>query len=156
MTDRNKNISFKEGLEDLLKDAFSEEASDAVLLQSNSVKSDRSKSQTKNFTSDLSSMFEEALKESVEEQIGARKGNPLLSKKPKIPRSGGLDSLIKSTVETSSMSMSENKKRVTFIFDQKKLDKLKTIARVKKTYLKNIVDDLVSEYIDEYEQKKGV
>ena len=36
-------------------------------------------------------------------------------------------------------------------FDQKKIEKLKSIARVEKAYLKDIVGELISEYIEKYE-----
>ena len=66
----------------------------------------------------------------------------------------GLDALIRPPVETSSTNYdAKAKKRVSFVFERKKLEKLKKIARSKKSYLKDILGDIVSGYIDEYEKK---
>ena len=45
-------------------------------------------------------------------------------------------------------------KRITLTFDPDKLEKLKTIARRERTYLRDIIDEIVAEYLDEYESKK--
>jgi hypothetical protein len=48
-----------------------------------------------------------------------------------------------------------NKKRVSFVFDKEKLKKLKTIAKVKKSYLKDVIDEVVAEYLAKYESNSG-
>lgn len=126
----------------------------------------------KNFTTDLDSLFQEVVQESIEEQFELKKEKEKIKKKnqkveskpkPKpvkkkrrvIPRSGGIDSLIRSTVEGSIMQIesTSNKKRVSFVFDKEKLKKLKSIAKVKKSYLKDVIDEVVAEYLAKYESK---
>ena len=109
------------------------------------------------------------MRESVVEQLSKKKDKPKKAKKSKkadapkakkrrvIPRSGGLDSLIRSTVEDSLMVIepTSNNKRVSFVFDKSKLKKLKSIAKIKKAYLKDIIDEVVAEYLAEFESKHG-
>jgi hypothetical protein len=68
----------------------------------------------------------------------------------------GLDALIRQTVEPNReeikrAAVPKEKKRVTFVFDKKKLLKLKKIAKLEKAYLKDIIGGLISEYLDEYD-----
>jgi len=126
---------------------------------------DRKANAGKNFTTDLDSLFQETMRESVVEQLSKKKDKPKKKKAdtPKakkrrvIPRSGGLDSLIRSTVEDSMMVIepTSNNKRVSFVFDKSKLKKLKSIAKIKKSYLKDIIDEVVAAYLEEFEGKHG-
>ncbi len=115
----------------------------------------------KNFTSDLDSLFEDALTEVLEEKVQRKSVAPVKKAKTqrkKLPRRlTGLDALIRRTVESSDMDFDNTptKKRVTFIFDKEKLQKLKSIAKVEKAYLKDIIGDVVSEYIEKYEKQQG-
>ena len=130
----------------------------------------------KNFTMDLDLLFQEVVHESIEEQFELKKErekdkkknkNQKTESKPKekpekkkrrvIPRSGGIDSLIRSTVEGSIMQIesTSNKKRVSFVFDKEKLKKLKSIAKVKKSYLKDVIDEVIAEYLAKYESNSG-
>lgn len=155
MAKQKKNISFKDGLESLLMDAFNEAPNEDTLFGKTTPKPKTARS--KNFAADLSSMFEEALLESVEEQVEEKKTSSEQAVSPETTSYTGLDNLIKNTVETSKVSITnkEKQKRVTFLFDKEKLNKLKTIARIEKTYLKNIVNEVVGEFISEYERDKG-
>lgn len=69
----------------------------------------------------------------------------------------GLDMLIRRTVERGEIEeeKSTGTKRLTVVFDKKKLKKLKSIARMEKAYLKDILGEIVGEYINKYEQLKG-
>ncbi len=120
-------------------------------------------SSRKNFTSDLDTLFEAALNESLDQKI--QQQTPDLEAKTKAslhqisgkkPLSG-LDTLIRQTA--NKVYKEDDKKipvkRVTFVFDRKKLEKLKRIARREKAYLKDLIGDAVSEFIQEYEQKEG-
>jgi hypothetical protein len=49
-----------------------------------------------------------------------------------------------------------NTRRLTLVFDESKLNKLKSIARMERSYLKDIIDEIVEGFIKEYEVKKGV
>ena len=113
------------------------------------------RSSSKNFTSDLDSLFETALQETLEEKAQA-----LVEDKPKkkfarrkaAPRQlTGLDALIRRTVE-DSIEVTNGKKRVTFVFDRAKLIKLKRIAKKERIFLKDIIGDVMSQYIDQYEE----
>jgi hypothetical protein len=175
---------FKKGLESLFGDWGGDPIDDIVLelentedYQSESEKSklhakkDSSKRANagKNFTMDLDSLFQEVVHESIEEQIELKNKNrnQKIESKPKVkpekkkrrvvPRSGGIDSLIRSTVEGSIMQIesTSNKRRVSFVFDKEKLEKLKSIAKVKKSYLKDVIDEVVAEYLSKYESNLG-
>ena len=112
----------------------------------------------KNFTSDLDSLFNESvmdespeLTESVE-TTSHRKTARRLNR----PRITGLDALISKTTDIDYDEMErEIKKRVTFVFDNRKYKKLKRIAKVESQYLKDILGKVVTEFIDEYETQNG-
>lgn len=142
-------------------DILSEES---VLLTGTSA-SDKKRNQTgrsaqgKHFAADLESFLKEAFEESYEAQTQQGENRTAvdtqIKKRARRPM-GGLDLLIRSTVEPVATTDADSlTRRVTLLFDQKKLEKLKTIARLERTYLKDIVDDLVLEFIQSYEQTKG-
>ncbi len=121
--------------------------------------SKRRSSHGKNFSSDLEDFLEEAFEESFEEQIQQSESKPpvesQIKKRTRRP-AGGLDTLIRSTVEPSHIEMQETPtRRVTLIFDQKKLEQLKTIARLERTYLKDIIDDIVEDFLESYEKEQS-
>ncbi len=125
-------------------------------------KAGKKKSSSKTFTADLDALFEEAMRETIEEKqeeqraVKASKTQKRSSRKKQLRRPvSGLDALIRRTIETSTMEFGESiKKRVTFVFDKHKLDRLKKIAKVEKSYLKDIIGDVVSEFIDKYEKEQ--
>ncbi len=175
---------FKKGLESLFGDWGGDPIDDVVLELENTedyqsepekpkphAKKDSSKRANagKNFTMDLDSLFQEVVHESIEEQFELKKEkkknkNEKTESKPKaktekkkrrvIPRSGGIDSLIRSTVEGSIMQIesTSTKKRVSFVFDKEKLKKLKSIAKLKKAYLKDVIDEVVAEYLSKHDE----
>lgn len=134
-----------------------------------SAHSDKSRSKSssrKNFTTDLDSLLKEALQESFEEQMELRQNESAgkvkaFHKKASTQRPmTGLDQLIRRTIESSDMQVAEEKpgsgkKRLVVTFEKEKVDKLKKIARLEKAYLKEILNDLVANFIKEYESKKG-
>ncbi len=114
----------------------------------------------KNFTADLDSLFQDALRETVEEQLKKSIGVDELP-----PETGqnvmksfsGLDALIRSTSdEDYSQQAYKPTKRVTFVFDNSKLEKLKLIARQERSFLKDILNDIITGYIVEYERSKDL
>ena len=121
---------------------------------------------SKSFTADLESLFQTVVKESVAEEkkkadrekkrtMGTSQTDMGATEKSRRPMSG-LDALIRQTVEPNKeeikrAAVPKEKKRVTFVFDKKKLLKLKTIAKLEKAYLKDIIGGLISEYLDEYD-----
>ncbi|MEZ4935494.1 MAG: hypothetical protein R2788_25590 [Saprospiraceae bacterium] len=121
----------------------------------------RRSSSRKNFTTDLDSLLEEALQESFDEKMAQREKDKGVDKskyqnQARRPMTG-LDMLIRRTVESSDLEQSirEGTKRLTVTFDKSKINKLKKIARMEKAYLKDILGELVEEYIQRYEQEKG-
>lgn len=130
----------------------------------------RKSSSRKNFTTDLDSLLQEALQESFDEQVEIRKQQRQSANGPSIKAFHkqsaikrpltGLDQLIRRTIESSDMNIDEEKptsgkKRLVVTFEKEKVDKLKKIARLEKAYLKEILSDLVANFINEYESKKG-
>ncbi|MAT54198.1 MAG: hypothetical protein CMN32_06925 [Saprospirales bacterium] len=130
----------------------------------------RRSSSRKDFTTDLDSLLQEALQETFEEQVEVRKKQKKAGSKPEIKAFHkqttkkrpltGLDRLIRRTIESSDMDIAEEKpnsgkKRLVVTFEKEKVDKLKKIARMEKAYLKEILGDLVANFIKEYESKKG-
>ena len=112
------------------------------------------RSSSKNFTSDLDSLFETALQETLEEkaqEIVEDKPKKKLARKATARPLSGLDALIRRTVE-DSIEVTNGKKRVTFVFDREKLIKLKRIAKKERIFLKDIIGDVMSQYIDQYEE----
>lgn len=119
-------------------------------------KKEKKKKSSKNFTDDMQDFLTDTFEESFERQMAKRKEKPspnkIIKKRSRRPISG-LDLLIRSTVEATGMEVDEKKsRRITLVFDTDKLNKLRSIARDKQTYLKNIIDDIVSEFIDDYEK----
>ena len=112
---------------------------------------------SKNFTSDLDSLFEDTLETALEEtkteyQQGSK---PDKKRKQRRPVSG-LDALIRRTLEGGEAEVSYDKrKRVTFVFEKSKVEKLKRIAKAQKVYLKDILGDIVKDYLKQYEKEEG-
>ncbi len=131
------------------------------------VSDNRSRSgSSKSFTADLESLFQTVVKESVAEEkkkiarekkrtLGTSHTDTGSAETTRRPMSG-LDALIRKTVDPNKEEIKQavipkEKKRVTFVFDKKKLMKLKTIAKLEKAYLKDIIGGLISEYLEEYD-----
>jgi hypothetical protein len=118
----------------------------------------------KNFTTDLDSLLHEAMQESFDEQIqereaaaSAARAQPFHQQAHRRKPLGGLDMLIRRTVEQGAVAEDPltGTRRLTVTFDKEKLNKLKIIARMEKSYLKDILGDIVEEYIRRYERAKG-
>ncbi|MCB0548649.1 MAG: hypothetical protein KDD19_13805 [Phaeodactylibacter sp.] len=162
---------FTEGLESLFGEAAEDTLQENSPLLSRTEKREAPKSRdeesskrssAKDFSSDLQAFLEHAFEESVEEQLEQRKqkrtpisGSAQVKKRHRKPLTG-LDALIRSTIEPGSMRIEQKSaKRITLTFDPEKLEKLKAIARRERTYLRDIIDEIVAEFLDEYETKKG-
>jgi len=113
---------------------------------------------SKNFTSDLETLFEKALSETIEDKIDRANQKQEVRKQAKKRRRplSGLDALIRRTGDMDYIEVNvPNKKRVTFVFDKQKLERLKKIAKNKKLYLKDIIGDVMSSFIEKYENDRG-
>ena len=119
----------------------------------------------KKFTEGLESILGPASDEAVpgdnlllfpmEEEKGSLSKKSPARKKRRKPI-GGLDLLIRKTLDQESLKEEGlPTKRVTITFERAKLEKLKTISRMQKVYLKDIINDLVDNYIDHYEEENG-
>ena len=116
------------------------------------------KTTTKNFADDIQSFLTEAFEESFEELTQSTSKQKKTTPRKRRPRQslGGLDALIRSTVEPSRIEIqNQPTKRISIVFDRSKLEKLKDIARVERTYLKDIIDEIVGTYIQKYEKEEG-
>jgi len=152
--------TFSEGLDDLFNDAYEGQAAVAV-------RPPERKSGHKNFMSDLDSLLQEALDESLERFDANQPDNATPSGKSKAtvqtavsyraPMSG-LDALIRQTIDVQEIVTDEasGKKRLTVAVDRAKLEKLKAIARLENSYMKDLLIQLIDEYIKEYTQQKGI
>ncbi|MCB0584398.1 MAG: hypothetical protein KDD06_03600 [Phaeodactylibacter sp.] len=160
---------FTEGLESLFGDSAEETLQESSPLLSRTGKQEvlrkrgedsGKRSSAKDFSSDLQAFLEDAFEESVEAQLEQRKtkrtpisGSARVKKRHSKPLSG-LDALIRSTVDPGSIRLEQKAaKRVTLTFDPEKLERLKAIARRKRSYLRDIIDEIVAEYLDEYEAR---
>ena len=115
---------------------------------------------SKNFTSDLDSLFQEAFTEAVEEKLDKMKRDSGLQdpfaaderayKKPL----SGLDALIRQTVDASLASLDHAAvKRLTILFENQKIEKLKNIAKQERSFVKDLVSGVLSDFIENYERK---
>lgn len=164
MSKLNKK-SFSEGMDSMFGETLKvENAKDKLSHYTKSAEKNEevksAKGSTKRFTSQLESFLASSIEDSLFEQLAtaelassnaaskneanAEKGTKRSSKKPAI----GLDLLIRSTLEGSEMYENE-KKRITFTFEKDKIEKLKMIAESEKAKIRDIIEQLVSTYINQ-------
>lgn len=155
---------FSEGLDDLFSDSHQAEHSGQVTGMPETQQERRHAH--KNFASGLDSLLQEALEESLEKFEANQPDSVTQSGKSKAGTSGsidrsplrsGLDALIRQTIDVQEITTDEQsgKKRVTVSVDRSKLEKLKVIARLENSYLKDLLVTLIDGYIEEYSNKKG-
>jgi hypothetical protein len=134
-----------------------EEASETVQVVSPII---ARRASSKNFTSDLDSLFQEAFTQSVEQKVekirrsaGIEDPFEQEARSFKQPLSG-LDALIRSTVDTSLAGLEHAPvKRLTIMFENQKIEKLKSIAKQERAFVKDIVSGVLTEFINDYEKK---
>lgn len=154
---------FSEGLDDLFSDSKANVgglfSNDAVVTAPVSER----RGGHKNFMSDLDSLLQEALEESLEKYQTNRSDDEAPSNKSKSaaretnsPLPSGLDALIRQTIDVQDIVTDENtgKRRLTVAVDKTKIEKLKTIARLENAYMKDLLVTLIDEYIAEYAKQK--
>jgi hypothetical protein len=114
---------------------------------------------SKSFQGDLHAFLQTTFEEAFNEQLAARQqGDIPLSKKGK--PMGGLDSLIRSTIDPDSIRFSRNEgggsiRRISLAFKERQIEKLRKIANLKRAMLKDVIYDVVEEYLKEFEKKQG-
>ena len=157
---------FSSGLDDLFSEAAAHqggiEAADVFAPAP-----ERKAASHKNFASGLDALLQEALEESLERYESnqpdtttpsSAKSRAQRTTAPSNSIFSGLDTLIRQTIDVQEISNDEasGKKRLTVAVDRSKLDKLKVIARMENSYLKDLLVNLIDGYIEEYTQQKGV
>jgi len=160
---------FSEGLDDLFSNSHANHGDvfgSALVLTAPSATGERKSSGHKSFMTDLDSLLQEALDESLERYESNQPDSVSASSKTKAtnpnalraPTRSGLDTLIRQTIDVQEIVTDENsgKKRVTVAVDRPKLEKLKAIARLENAFLKDLLVSVLDEYIEEYVQQKGV
>ena len=120
----------------------------------------------KNFLQDIDTLLQEALEESMERYEANQPDTTTPSGKTKATGANisyrapltGLDALIRQTIDVQEIATDEEtgKKRLTVTVDRSKLEKLKAIARLENSYMKDLLVQLIDEYIEEYTQQKGI
>lgn len=115
------------------------------------------RTQGKKFSEDLQTFLQEAFDDSFEKYSDPNfVRDDSNTKKRSLKPMAGLDAILRSTVDPQSMRLGPgNTRRLTLVFDESKLNKLKSIARMERSYLKDIIDEIVESFISEYENKKG-
>ena len=115
---------------------------------------------TKNFTSDLDSLFQDAFTEAIEENADKLRrdmdeDDPFNSKRNTYKKPlAGLDALIRETIDTSLVGLEHAPiKRFTIMFENKKIEQLKNIAKQERAFVKDLVGDVLTEFIKNYEQQ---
>jgi hypothetical protein len=165
---------FSSGLDSLfdvpedIQDTMAAEAAPSVFEEQNgntrigSVSTMTRKASSKNFTSDLDSLFSDAFTDAVEEKVEKLRrasgiedpfeDNRRAYKQPL----SGLDALIRSTIDTSLAGFDHAAvKRLTIFFENYKVDKLKSIAKSERSFVKDLVNGVLTEYINNYEKRMG-
>jgi hypothetical protein len=110
-------------------------------------------SHQKTFALDIEAFLEDVLNESIREEL--EREQPRSQQPPKSPEEhSGIDALIRSTLETSEMEVQSGKtKRVTFFFDEGKVERLKAIAKQENIYMREVISRIVAEYLARYERE---
>ncbi len=152
---------FSEGLDDLFKDAAAEQGYREVRVPPTERKGTH-----KNFLFGLDALLQEALEESLEKYESNQPDSttPSARGKSAAPEAfhskhlTGLDSLIRQTIDVQEINTDEatGKRRLSVAVDKSKVEKLKTIARLENSYLKDLLVTLIDGYINEYTQRKGI
>jgi hypothetical protein len=116
----------------------------------------------KNFTSDLDTLFQEAFTEVVEEKVEKlRRDTGIIDPFDEGSRNStrrplsGLDALIRQTVDTSLAGLEHAAvKRLTIMFENQKIERLKTIAKQERSFVKDLVSNVLTEFIEKYERQR--
>ena len=160
---------FSEGLDDLFTNSHASHGevfgSALVLTAPSAIVGERRPSAHKSFMTDLDSLLQEALDESLERYEASQPDSVSASSKTKAsnpnalraPMRSGLDALIRQTIDVQDLVTDENtgKKRLTVAVDRPKLEKLKAIAKLENAFLKDLLVSVIDEYIEEYVHAKG-
>lgn len=142
---KKKNKTFSAGFDDLFNDAVEQQTQPSVGTRPKS-------SSKKNFSDSLESIFQDAITEAVEAKAEkVAEGKKIKKEKRRTKPMFGLDSLIRQTIEQSEIK--PDKKRISFTFETEKIEKLRGIAKNEKARIRDIVNELITDYIQQHETK---
>ncbi|MCO6486337.1 MAG: hypothetical protein J5I41_11245 [Saprospiraceae bacterium] len=164
--------SFTDGLESLFSSAREERAlrrlsrpgrhpgpsgkeeSTAVAEEEREVRTGRRGSHQKTFALDIEAFLEDVLQESIREELEKEASRPKKPDKELVQEPPtGVDALIRSTLESGEMEIQTGKtRRVTFFFDERKVERLKEIAKRENIYLREVISRIVAEYLSRMER----
>ncbi len=157
---------FTDGLNDLFSDDYRSPEASGISEFSVRQPQERKHHPVKSFASDLDALLQDAMEESME-RLETRDQNQRQNASSKTKSRfaekmagafSGLDALIRETIDVQELTREEisGVKRLTVAVDRSKLEKLKTIARLENAFLKDLLVDLIDEYITEYTKEKGL
>ena len=108
-----------------------------------------SKGSTKGFSDSLDAFFSEAFDGGQPDPVPERPTKRQPRRRRTVSRARGLDMLIQNTTvkQDDPGPAGSHTRRVTLLFNKKHLDRLKTIAHEKDLMLKDIVSEIVEEYL---------
>ncbi len=144
---------FTEGLESLFMDTAETQQMGGGKNVSDKRKNTTAKSTSSNskFTADLQSFLTEAFEDAFEEQLtSSSKANK--KKKGKSNSLSGLDFLIRNTSDPKQQIEIEElaPRRITLTLDDQHLVKLREMAKKRKTYLKEMIKEIVADYLQQH------
>jgi len=144
---------FTEGLESLFMDTAETQQMGEGKNVSDKRKNSTSKSTASDskFTADLQSFLTEAFEDAFEEQLSSSsKANK--KKKGKSNSLSGLDFLIRNTSDPKQQIEIEElaPRRITLTLDDQHLIKLREMAKKRKTYLKEMIKEIVADYLQQH------
>ncbi len=156
---------FKEGLESLFEESVATETFQRKnpLLKDSSKSTEKKsgKNSGKSFANQFDELFENQATEKIVEEVEKTKKRSIKQAKKQLPKAVeqekqrlGIDALFRKTMESKKIEIPvpSGQKRVTFTFDQELLTKLKSIARVEKTYIREVIAEAVQQFIQSYEE----
>jgi hypothetical protein len=108
----------------------------------------------KSFLGHLETFFRDTVEDSLLDNFRKKREGKKLTAKRRTKPAFGIDTLIKTTIETAQLQKDEHQKRIVLSFDQEKINKLTQIADLEQARIKDIINHLIVEYIDRYEDRK--
>lgn len=149
---------FSSGLDELFAELAENPAVSEVTLKTETTRSGRN---LKSFTSDLEAVMNTDLSDDASASPDRSTAPNPKSKSKQAGLSGmptGLDALIRQTIDIQDLEKEEQRgiRRLTVAVDREKLEKLKAIARMENAYLKDLLLELIDDYISEYADQKGL
>jgi hypothetical protein len=153
---------FSDGLDSIFSDIHEEVMATTYVLKDNP-KADTEERNSKmerkggkNFSSNMDDVIMKSFVTNNETQNKEEDDNSNIRyshvKKQRTPLTG-IDGLFSRSIEYGDLE-NDSKKRIVLILENHKVDKLKSIAKKEHLFLKDIIIQSVSSYIDQYDRRK--